>query len=100
MSKPNLQKLADEIGEKVQEKRGETGLSFKKFADETGVSKEVLFKIYGKGKINFKENIFLDEFDYQEVGEFEGRISKSDFEKTYRLFYEKLGDYMLVWTLE
>lgn len=63
-------------------------------------AKEVLFKIYGKGKINFKENIPLEPFDYQETGRVHGSIIKDDFRKKYEIFYEKMDEYMLVWTVD
>ena len=45
MREPDYQQVADENGYKVQQAREETDLSYQKFADKTGVSKEVLFKI-------------------------------------------------------
>ena len=45
MTKREWKKLQDQIGERVHTARKGTDLSFQKFADKTGVSKEVLFKI-------------------------------------------------------
>ena len=78
-------------------------LSYEEEVEELYVhwcAKEVLFKIYGKGKINFKRDIPLEPFEYTEKGMLKGRVEKKDFNKSYEIFYQKIGQYMLVYTID
>ena len=55
-------------------------------------AKEALYKLYGKRKVDFKENLFL-----KKNGEIiTGKIKMPDHTEEYKLFYEKLEDYFLV----
>lgn len=63
-------------------------------------TKEVLFKIYGKGELNFLEHLHAEKFILKDTGELTGRITKDDFKKEYRIFYEKLDNLMLVYALD
>ena len=60
-------------------------------------AKETLFKLYGKGGVNFKEDLLVKPFQYQGKGSFNGKIDKADFEQTFSINYERIGDYMLVY---
>lgn len=62
-------------------------------------AKESLYKLYGERNLLFQENIFLNPFEYNEKGAFTGEINAGKFRKEYTLHYEKLNDYMLVYTV-
>ena len=62
-------------------------------------TKEVLFKIYGKGELNFLENLNVKKFQLKEKGELSGEIAKGDFKKKYDVYYEKRNDRMLVYAM-
>lgn len=61
-------------------------------------AKEALYKLYGKRQLMFKENIRLYSFEFSDNGELYGEIIIDDFRKKYFLQYEKINDYMLVYT--
>lgn len=62
-------------------------------------AKEALFKYYAKGDVDFREHLFVEPFQTGDEGELKGHIFKQDGERDIRLWYEKLEDYMLVYTL-
>lgn len=62
-------------------------------------AKEVLFKIYGKGELNFLENLSAEKFQLKEKGVLKGSITKSGFKKEYEINYEKLDNLMLVYAM-
>ena len=62
-------------------------------------AKESLYKLYGKKQLLFKDNIPIDAFEYKEQGTIIGRIVKKDFEKTYKVKYEKVDNYMMAWVI-
>jgi len=62
-------------------------------------AKESLFKIYGKGELNFLEHLHTDKFIYNSKGELSGRIEIGSFRKQYRIFYEELNGLMLVYAM-
>lgn len=61
-------------------------------------AKEALYKLYGKQNLLFQENILLDPFVYNGTGDITGTISTKEFKQKFNLHYEKIGDYMLVYT--
>jgi phosphopantetheinyl transferase (holo-ACP synthase) len=63
-------------------------------------AKEALYKLYGKQELLFQENILLNPFVYSETGFITGTISINDFTQEYKLYYEKMQDYMLVYTAD
>jgi phosphopantetheinyl transferase len=62
-------------------------------------AKEVLYKIYGKRRLNFKEHIPLKPFDYPGDGTLLGSVIKDDFNQEYTIYFEMIDDYMLAYTL-
>jgi 4'-phosphopantetheinyl transferase len=60
-------------------------------------AKEALYKLYGRKQLAFEENILINAFKYAEKGEFAARINTEDINKNFRLHYEKIEDYMLVY---
>ncbi len=63
-------------------------------------AKEALYKSYGRRQLDFKEHIITKPFDYQLITESTGIVSKGDFHMEHELFYEKIGEYFLVFSLE
>ena len=55
-------------------------------------AKEALYKLYGKRKVDFKENLFLENIE----GYVLGKIKMPDYEAEHKIFVEKLFDYYLV----
>jgi phosphopantetheinyl transferase len=60
-------------------------------------TKEVLFKIYGKGGLNFLDHIHVDNFKLEDHGQLTARISKPGFSREYIVFYERFHNLMLVY---
>ena len=63
-------------------------------------AKEALYKAYGRRKLDFRQHILIKPFDYQENGTTTGRVVKDDFEANYRIYFEKMNEYMLVYAIE
>jgi len=63
-------------------------------------AKEALYKAYGRRELDFRQHILIEPFDYQENGTTTGRVVKGDFEANYRIYFEKMGEYMLVYAIE
>ena len=62
-------------------------------------TKEVLYKIYGKGELHFLNHIHVEKFRLQEKGELMAKIIKGDFTRRYKVSYEKIRNLMLVYAL-
>ncbi|MCX6291117.1 MAG: 4'-phosphopantetheinyl transferase superfamily protein [Bacteroidetes bacterium] len=62
-------------------------------------TKEVLFKIYGDGNLNFLEHLHVDKFVLNDCGELTGSIIKGTFRNDYRVFYERRDSLMLVYSV-
>lgn len=62
-------------------------------------AKESLYKLYGERNLLFQEEMYLQPFDYKGQGSFNGEIKTEKFRKEFVLYYEKLNDYMLVYTI-
>lgn len=58
-------------------------------------AKEALYKLNGKRETSFKDNINLQPFSYSIKGIINSYISKSEETSHYKVYYRKLGDYML-----
>jgi 4'-phosphopantetheinyl transferase len=63
-------------------------------------TKEVLFKIYGKGELHFLNHIRVEKFTLHEKGELKAGIIKDNFSKAYKVFYERRNELMLVYAVE
>jgi 4'-phosphopantetheinyl transferase len=55
-------------------------------------AKEALYKLYGKRKVDFKENLFLKEIN----GTLLGEIKMPDHKAEHKIFIEKLPNHLLV----
>ncbi|MBL4657632.1 MAG: 4'-phosphopantetheinyl transferase superfamily protein [Flavobacteriales bacterium] len=63
-------------------------------------AKESMFKLYGKGSLDFKKHMLVENFELLEEGSFSGSIEKDD--KLIRVdgFYGNVGKFVLVYVLE
>lgn len=60
--------------------------------------KEVLYKIYSKRALSFKENLIIAPFNYKnKQGNCIGRIMTANFEGTYNVKYFKKGNYIIAY---
>lgn len=62
-------------------------------------AKEALYKYYGRKELIFKENLLVQPFDYQGKGLISGEVKKEGPGISIKLYYQKVIDYMLVYTL-
>ena len=63
-------------------------------------AKEVLYKVFGKRNISFKNNLKLNSFTLNSTGQIEGTIHRDDFMKTYKLKYHQLGNHIICMSLK
>ena len=63
-------------------------------------AKEVLFKLYSKGNILFKDNFRIDPFQLEQKGNVNAHIQKEKYTKSYTIHYETIGDLMLTYAME
>lgn len=61
-------------------------------------AKEVMYKIYGKKRIEFKEDMKIMPFDYKAKGEIQGALIKESEDIKFNIHYEKLEGYVIVWS--
>ncbi len=61
-------------------------------------AKEAIYKAYGLKEVDFKKNIFIEEFNQNE-NNFFGKIELPNFKKRYLLTREKTENYILVYIL-
>jgi phosphopantetheinyl transferase len=60
-------------------------------------AKESLFKIYGKGNLDFKKNLYVYPFEIKPPGKITTKIKCSDLDISIELFYDQIGDHILVY---
>lgn len=64
-------------------------------------AKEALYKAYGRRELDFRKHIHIEPFSYDlENGFCSGQVLKGDFEARYQIWYERRGDFILVWAIE
>ncbi len=63
-------------------------------------AKEALYKSYGRRQLDFKEHLIVHPFNYQDITTTIGTVSKGDTIQEHELYFEKIGDYFLVYSLE
>jgi phosphopantetheinyl transferase len=61
-------------------------------------AKEVLFKIHSIGGIDFKKDLFVHPFNYENPGLLTASILKPGYVKNYPIQYEKIERHMLTWS--
>lgn len=62
-------------------------------------AKEALFKAYGRKQLDWKMNILVEPFEYQDFTLTKGLVTKDDFHQAYRLYFEKHDAYFLGYCL-
>lgn len=62
-------------------------------------AKEALFKLYAEGNVDFRQNLYIRPFNYDESGTVSAKIMMPDMKLECKIFYEKLDNYILVWTI-
>lgn len=64
-------------------------------------AKESMYKSYGKKELDFRDQIMVDPFDFEEKGSMiMGKLEKNGKIRHYEMAYEMHGLYFLVWALE
>jgi phosphopantetheinyl transferase len=63
-------------------------------------AKEALYKSYGKGELSFIDNLKIEPFEYSPKGETKGSVIIDGEVYYHQIFFEKLNDYMLVYSIE
>jgi 4'-phosphopantetheinyl transferase len=61
-------------------------------------AKEVLYKIHPEGMLNFKNHLLVSPFILDGKGSLEGFILKEGAKTSHKLAYQRIDDYMLVYT--
>lgn len=62
-------------------------------------AKEAMYKLYGQRKLDFRQHLFVDRFDYVDSGLISGKILKGDYSLELTVYYERLEDYMTAYVL-
>lgn len=62
-------------------------------------AKETLFKYCSDSEIDFKNELQIDSFNWNKSGEITGKIIQKNIIEHVKLKYEKLDNYMLIYTL-
>ena len=62
--------------------------------------KEALYKLYGKKKLDFRQNLAIDKFDWETEGVAKGHIIKGPYHKDLPVHYQKMDDYLLVYAVD
>ena len=64
-------------------------------------AKESLYKAYGRRKLDFCKNILVEPFEYDlKQGKAKGWVEIENHIFTFQLYYEKIGEYILVYSIE
>jgi len=64
-------------------------------------AKEALYKAYGRKKLDFKQHILIEPFNFNlRIGHAKGRVHKDEFDAQFEIRYEQIGDYILVYATE
>lgn len=64
-------------------------------------AKEALYKAYGRKELDFRQHIHIQPFSFDlENGTCTGKIIKGDFAANYQIWYEQIGEFILVYCIE
>jgi phosphopantetheine--protein transferase-like protein len=64
-------------------------------------AKEALYKLYGKKKLDFKENLHIKDLEIEtNKGTAIGTISNGNYEKEVPVYFQKLGEYILAFAID
>ncbi len=61
-------------------------------------AKEVLYKIYSRGGVDFRKDLRVDQFEYSSKGRCKAFIKKFDFEESFIVYYLTLDGYMIAYS--
>lgn len=61
--------------------------------------KEALYKLYGKRKLDFRENLYIKPFTWSDLGVTTGQIIKPDYKKEFPLYFRKMDNYLLAYVV-
>ena len=93
---PRILKLAQKFLSENEKEHVITDNRLEKFHVIWG-AKEVLYKIHSIGGINFKKDLLVHSFKYENSGIIDASILKKGYEENFKVRYEKLDGYMLTW---
>lgn len=62
-------------------------------------AKESLYKAHGRRQLDFRQHILIEPFDYQDIAKTKGKVIKDDELLNFDVYFEKMGDYVLVYGL-
>ncbi|WP_210463626.1 MULTISPECIES: 4'-phosphopantetheinyl transferase family protein [Rufibacter] len=62
-------------------------------------AKETLYKVYRNRKLDFQENLRLQDFERKPAGAFAGRVVTDTFDQSYEVHYEMHPDFVLTYVL-
>jgi 4'-phosphopantetheinyl transferase len=62
-------------------------------------AKETLYKAYSRKKLLFKENLLLEDFEPQAIGQFKGTVQTNNYTHTYDVHYIVDPEYVLTYLL-
>jgi len=62
--------------------------------------KEALYKLYGKKKLDFRQNLAIDKFEWENEGIVKGHIIKGPYTKELPINYRKMDDYLLAFAVD
>lgn len=64
-------------------------------------AKEAIYKAYGRKELDFVQHILIDPFEYDlDRGTFSGRLEKNKIQQHFDLYYELVGEFMLVYAIQ
>lgn len=61
-------------------------------------SKEALYKMHGKGNLDFRSDMMIEPFSISKSGTLDSTLIVDKIPEKHNLFYEQISDYMLVYT--
>ena len=61
-------------------------------------AKEALYKLYGKGNLDFRKDMNIPAFNYSPPGIINATLITETLQTLHTLYYEQLNDYILVYT--
>jgi 4'-phosphopantetheinyl transferase EntD len=62
-------------------------------------AKEALYKLYGKKKLDFRGDMFIQPFEDSPTGQIDGRIEKDSYVKRFKINYQRMNNYMLAYVI-
>lgn len=63
-------------------------------------AKEALYKLHGRKQLSFREHIHLKNFEMKKNGTLFGRISTDEYQKEFRIFYQKIHTFILAYSFD